>query len=105
MVICNSGGNSAIDSDGGYKHTAGRVLAIMTSGGMTSESTHGNTQGMTTTSVSLSNGSCLTVSGAVSVKMPCQMSAFVVYVGASNASITSSTSASGTFDSNGVCWY
>ncbi len=109
VIICNSNGNSAIDSDGGYEHTGGTVVAIMTSGGMTSESTNGNTVGMTTkSSLSLSSGGYLTVTvssaNAVTVKMPCSMTAFVVYLGSSSATIASASSSSQTLDSNGVYW-
>ena len=110
VIISTSGGNSAIDSDGGYKYTAGKVLAIMPSGGMSSESTHcsnfssiGKKQ-----NVSLSANSYATVkvnnSVVVSVKMPKQISAMAVYLGSSSASITSATSSAGTADSNGVYW-
>lgn len=110
VIISTSGGNSAIDSDGGYKYTAGKVLAIMPSGGMSSESTRcsnfssiGKKQ-----NVSLSANSYATVkvnnSAVVSVKMPKQISAMAVYLGSSSASISSATSSAGTDDSNGVYW-
>lgn len=110
VVISTSGGNSAIDSDGGYKYTAGKVLAIMQSGGMSSESTRcsnfssiGKKQ-----NISLSANSYATVtvnnSVIVSVKMPKQISAMAVYLGSSSASISSANSSSGTADSNGVYW-
>ena len=110
VIISTSGGNSAIDSDGGYKYTAGKVLAIMPSGGMSSESTHcsnfssiGKSQ-----NVSLSANSYATVkvnnSVTVSVKMPKSISAMAVYLGSSSASITSATSSAGTADANGVYW-
>ena len=110
VVISNSNGNSAIDSDGGYTHSGGRVVALMPSGGMTGESTNGNSSGMTTkSSLSLSSNGYLTVSTSGStvavVKMPCNMNnAYVVYLGSSSASISSSTSNSNTLDSNGVYW-
>ena len=110
VIISTSGGNSAIDSDGGYKYTAGKVLAIMPSGGMSSESTHcsnfssiGKKQNVT-----LSANSYATVkvnnSVTVSVKMPKSISAMAVYLGNSSASITTATSSAGTADSNGVYW-
>ncbi|MGM9665333.1 MAG: carbohydrate-binding domain-containing protein [Eubacteriales bacterium] len=109
VVICNSNGNSAIDTEQGYTHTGGSVVAIMTSGGMTSESTHGNSTGMTTkSSLSLSSGAYLTVTvdsaTKVTVKMPCSMTAYVVYLGSSSATVASSTSTSETLDANGVFW-
>lgn len=109
VVICTSGGNSAIDSDGGYAHTAGRVIAIMPTGGMTSETTNGKASGMTKkSSLSLSNGGYLTVTVSsatvATVQMPCSMTAFVVYLGSSSATIASASSSSATLDANGVCW-
>ena len=109
MVICNSNGNAAIDSDGGYTHSGGSVIAIMSTGGMTSESTNGNASGMTTkSSLSLSNGGYLTVTVSsttvATVQMPCSMTAFVVYLGSSSATIASASSSSATLDANGVCW-
>ena len=109
VVICNSNGNSAIDTERGYTHSGGRVVAIMTTGGMTSESSNGSTNEMTTkSSLSLSSGSYLTVSAGGSsvatIKMPCSMSSYVVYLGSSSATIASSSSNSGTLDANGVWW-
>ena len=110
VIISTSGGNSAIDSDGGYKYTAGKVLAIMPQGGMSGESKHcsnfssiGKSQ-----NVSLSANSYATVkvggAATVSVKMPKAISAMAVYLGSSSASISSATSSAGTADSNGVYW-
>ena len=109
VVICNSNGNAAIDSDGGYTHSGGSVIAIMATGGMTSETTNGNASGMTTkSSLSLSNGGYLTVTVSsttvATVQMPCSMTAFVVYLGSSSATIASASSSSATLDANGVCW-
>lgn len=108
VVICNSNGNSAIDSDGGYTQSGGRVVAIMSSGGMTSETTNGTTQGMTKSSLSLSTGGYLTISvdnsRVLAVKMPCSINAYVVYLGSSSATISSSSSLENTLDSNGVYW-
>ena len=109
VVICKSNGNSAIDSDGGYTHTDGSVVAIMSSGGMTSETTNGNTQGRTVkSSLSLSSGAYLTVSVSgttvVTVKMPCSMTSYVVYLGSSSATISSTSTTTVALDSNGVCW-
>lgn len=109
VVICNSNGNSAIDTESGYTHTGGQVVAIMTSGGMTSESSHGNSTGMTTkSSLSLSNGGYLTVTvdsaTVATVQMPCAITAYVVYLGSSSATIASASSSSATLDANGVYW-
>ncbi len=109
VVICTSNGNSAIDSDGGYTQSGGRVIAIMPSGGMSSESTNGTTVGMTTkSSLSVSSGGYVTVSvgsaNAVTVKAPSSLTAFVVYLGSSSATISSATSTSEALDANGVYW-
>lgn len=106
VVICNSNGNSAIDSDGGYRYTGGYVLALMPNGGMTSESAHCSNLSSIgkTSSISLSaNGYCV-VSGVVTVKMPVSMSAYAVFLGSSSASITAATSTNYTLDSNGIYW-
>lgn len=106
VVICNSNGNSAIDSDGGYNYNGGYVLAMMPNGGMTSESTHcSNFQSIgKTTTVSLSSGGYCVVSSIVTVKMPVSMQAFIVLLGSSSASINSASSTTNTLDNNGVCW-
>ena len=110
VIISTSGGNSAIDSDGGYKYTGGKVLAVMPSGGMSSEATHcsnfssiGKKQ-----TISLSANAYATVkvnnATVMSVKIPKQLSALAVYLGSSSASITSAASSAGTADANGVYW-
>jgi hypothetical protein len=110
VVISTSGGNSAIDSDGGYKYSGGRVLAIMPQNAMTSESKHcsnfssiGKSQ-----NVSFSAGSyaIVTVGGSVevSVKMPKALSSVAIYLGSSSASIKSATSSAGAEDANGIYW-
>ena len=110
VVISNSSGNSAIDTEQGYKYAGGSVIAVMPRGGMTSEATHcSNFSSIaTSSSVSLSSGSYLTVkvSGNTvsTVKMPTSISAMVVYLGSKSASISSESSGSATLDDNGVYW-
>ena len=110
VVICNSNGNSAIDSERGYAHTGGRVLAIMSSGGMTSETSNSTqTTGKTVkSSLSVSNEAYLVASVdgtiVVAVKMPYSMTAYVVYLGSSSATISSVSSSSCELDQNGVFW-
>ena len=109
LVISTSKGNSAIDTEAGYSYTGGSVLAIMPSGGMTSESTKcNNTSAMAKKTISLSSGSYLTVSVSsttvVTVKMPCSLSAMVIYLGNSSASMSSSSSSSAVLEENGVAW-
>ena len=105
VIISTSRGNSAIDSDGGYNHTAGRVLAISPTGAMTNEMTNGNTTGRTVkSSITLSQNGYIVVDGAVTVKMPIAMSAYVVYLGSSSANISSSSSSNANLDASGVWW-
>ena len=110
-IICNSNGNSAIDTEAGYKYTGGSIVAIMSSGGMTGESTRCSDFSSVATSktISLSSGSYLTVSkgsnAIVTVKMPCSISsALVIYLGDKSASMSTSASSSAAVDDNGVCW-
>ncbi|MGM9643786.1 MAG: carbohydrate-binding domain-containing protein [Eubacteriales bacterium] len=110
-IICNSSGNSAIDTEAGYKYTGGSVIAVMTSGGMTSESTRCADFSSIATSktISLTSGSYLTVSKSsdeiVCVKMPCSISsALVIYLGDNSATMSTSTASSVIVDDNGVCW-
>ncbi len=109
VVICNANGNSAIDTERGYTHSGGYVIAIMTTGGMTSETSNGSSTGMTTkSSLSLSSGSYVTVTvnstTVATVKMPCSMTAYVVYLGSSSATIASASTTSATLDVNGTYW-
>jgi hypothetical protein len=94
IVISNSNGNSAIDSENGYKYSGGAVVAIMPRGGMSGESTHCqnfNAVGMSK-SMSLSSGATLTASikgTTLSVVMPCSVSsATVIVLGDSAASVS-----------------
>ncbi len=90
VIISNSGGNSAIDTEQGYKYTAGSVVAIMPRGGMTSEATHCSNFSSVGTSktMNFSSGGTLTISGDMnsSVTMPCSISnAFVVILNKSTS--------------------
>lgn len=110
VVICTSGGNSAIDSESGYTYTGGEVLAIGSSGGMSSETEDCPSfdEVATAKSLSLSNGSYLTVltpeSQGVVIKLNFSLSARVVYLGSSDADISVSDSSSAELDGNGVGW-
>ncbi len=109
VVISNSSGNSAIDSENGYAYTGGRVVAIMPARGMTNEATactNFSSVGAAK-SVSLQEGSHLTVKidGAeVTVKMPCSISALVVVLGDSSPSVSTGSSTASALDANGVSW-
>lgn len=108
IVICNSNGNSSLDTEQGYKYEGGYVLAVGSSGGMSSEAEHcyDFSSYATTKSISLSQGSYLLVNdgATVTLKMNISMNARVVFLGDSSASITSSSSSSYELDSNGVNW-
>ncbi len=110
VVISNSNGNSAIDSEQGYAYTGGSVIAIMPSGGMSSEAK--KCQNFTSigksTQTSLSSGKYLVVgigNTTATVKMPVSISsALVIVLGNNSPSITTETSVSVTLDENGVAW-
>ena len=109
VVISTSGGNSAIDTEQGYGYTGGAVIAVMPSGGMSSEATHCRSFSSVgkSTRISLASGSYLTVeveSNVATVKMPVSMSALVVVLGDTSPSVTAESSASAELDSNGVSW-
>lgn len=104
VVISTGNADSSIDTENGYRYTGGTVIALGRSGGMSRESTNcsdfssvGKSQ-----TLSLSQGSYLTVSGIAAVKMPVSLNALVVCLGCGSASVSSAASASGTADANGV---
>lgn len=110
VVICTSGGNSAIDTESGYAYSGGIVLAIMPANGMTNEVTHCSNFNSIATggNTSLSAGGCLTVTvggtATVTVQMPTSLSAKVIYLGSNSASISTDSAAAAELDQNGVCW-
>lgn len=111
IIISNSGGNSAIDSERGYSYTLGRVIAIMPSGGMSGETTNCSnfsSVGTKLTNQSLKENNYITLnisSNTISTfKMPCTITnAMVVYLGATNAKVSSSTEVNVDLN-NGVYW-
>ena len=109
VVISNSGMNSAIDSEQGYKYTGGSVIAIMPRGGMSNEATHCNNFANVgkSTQISLTAGEYLVVgigNTAATVKMPVSISALVIVLGDNSPSVTTENFANQTLDSNGVAW-
>ncbi len=84
VIIANSSGNSAIDTERGYKYTSGSIVAIMPRGGMTSEATNCSNFSSIGTSktMSLTSGGTLTVSGDMNrtVTMPCSISNALVVI-------------------------
>lgn len=109
VVISTSGGNSAIDTERGYRYTGGSVVAVMPRGGMSNEATHCQdfSRVGTSTQVSLAEGGYL-VAGigdkTATVKMPVSMSAYVIVLGDSSATISAEASVNAELDENGVCW-
>lgn len=108
VIITTSGGNSAIDTEQGYKYSGGSILAIMPTGGMTNEATHcsGFSSIATNKSVSLSSGDYLTVEvdnkTLVCVKIPINISAKVIYLGSNEASYSTNSQTGFELDHNGV---
>ncbi len=82
VIISNSSMNSAIDTEQGYSYTAGSIVAIMPSGGMSSEAKHCENFSSvgTSQSMNLSEGSTLTISGDLNktITMPCAINGLVI---------------------------
>ena len=109
VVISNSSGNSAIDSEQGYAYEGGAVIAIMPRGGMSSEATHCQNFSSVgkSTQMSLNKDSYLVAEiggGTATVKMPASINALVITLGDSSPSITTESSVSVELDGNGVAW-
>jgi len=109
VVISNSGGNSAIDSEQGYAYTGGSVIAIMPRGGMSNEATHCQNFSSVgkSTQTSLTSGSYLVVGigdTTATIKMPATINALVITLGDSSPSIKTESSTTETLDENGVAW-
>lgn len=106
VIISTGQADSSIDTERGYKYTGGYVVAVGRSGGMSNESTNcsGFSSIGTSKNISLQKDGYLTVADVATIKMPVSINALVVCLGKSNASISSSSSASYTLDANGVYW-
>lgn len=106
VVISTSGGNSAIDTEQGYSYSGGYVLALMPSGGMSNEATHCKDFNSVaqSQSVTLSEGTCLSVGDILTVKASISQRALAIFIGDKNAKISTSTSSDASFDANGVAW-
>ena len=109
VVISNSNGNSAIDSEQGYAYTGGSVIAIMPRGGMSNEATHCQNFSSVgkSTQMSLNKDSFLVAEiggGTATIKMPVSINALVITLGDSSPSITTESSVSVALDKNGVAW-
>ncbi len=100
VIISNSNGNSSIDTERGYKYTAGSIVAIMPGGGggfggmggMTNEPTHCSNFSSIGTSktMNFTNGGRLTISGDLNktITMPCSISNAFVVVLNNNVSVS-----------------
>ena len=109
VVISNSSGNSAIDSEQGYAYEGGAVIAIMPRGGMSNEATHCQNFSSVgkSTQMSLNKDSFLVAEiggGTATVKMPASINALVITLGDSSPSINTESSVSVELDGNGVAW-
>lgn len=93
IVLSTSGGNSNIDTEQGYSYTSGKVLAVSPSNSMVNETTNCKnfTSIATRKNMNLSKGTTVSVfvdsSVMTSLVMPCSLSAYVIYLGSSLASI------------------
>lgn len=109
LVISNSGGNSAIDTEQGYTYNGGKILAIMPQRGMTNEAVH--CKNFSSVGVSknfnLTNDSLYSITNGdnviVTFKSPVSLSSKVIFIGNNTATINASSDAS--LDANGVKWY
>ena len=109
VVISNSGGNSAIDSEQGYTYTGGTVIAVMPRGGMSSEATHCESFSSVgkTAQMSLTKDSYLVVNigeSIATVKMPATLNALVITLGDGAAGINTENESDAALDENGVGW-
>ena len=109
VVISNSNGNSAIDTEQGYAYEGGAVIAIMPRGGMSSEATHCQSFSSVgkSTQMSLIKDSYLVAEiggGTATVKIPASINALVITLGDSSPSLTTESSVNVTLDENGVAW-
>ena len=109
VVISNSNGNSAIDTEQGYAYEGGAVIAIMPRGGMSNEATHCQSFSSVgkSTQLSLTKDSYLVAEiggGMATVKMPASINALVITLGDSSPSISTESSVSVELDGNGVAW-
>lgn len=109
VVISNSNGNSAIDTEQGYAYEGGVVIAIMPRGGMSSEATHCQNFSSVgkSTPMSLTKDSYLVAEigdGMATIKMPASINGLVITLGDSSPSISTESSVNVTLDENGVAW-
>jgi len=109
VVISNSNGNSAIDTEQGYAYEGGAVIAIMPRGGMSNEATHCQSFSSVgkSTQMSLNKDSYLVAEiggGTATIKMPATINALIITLGDSSPSMNTESSVNVTLDENGVAW-
>lgn len=104
VIISNSNGNSAIDTESGYKYIGGSVVAIMPNGGMSNEATHCQNFNSIATKKTVSLSEYLIIDGIVVVKIPTKINGLVIYLGSNNVNISPAVTTTNTLDGNGVYW-
>lgn len=111
LVISDSGMNSAIDTEQGYRYEGGRVVAVMPQKGMSQEALRcqnfseiGSKQ-----TAGLILGKYASVLAGNETVMTFQITsglqAMVVYLGSNEASVLVENETEAEPDANGVCWY
>lgn len=106
VIISTGQAESSIDTERGYQYSGGYVIGISNSGGMSSEATNCSNFSSVGTSktLRLQKDAYLVIADIATVKMPVSVSAIVVCLGKTSASISSSSSTSDNLDANGVYW-
>lgn len=100
LIISTGNGNSAIDSEQGYSYTGGSVVAIMPRGGMSDEATRCQNFSSVANyaTLSLTEGGdlvCKIGSDKLTVNMPTSISGYVIMLGDSSATASTSLIGSG----------
>ena len=109
LLITTSGGNSAIDSEQGYSYSGGSVVAVMPQGGMSSESTHCQNFSSIgkSTKLSLTKGQyllCNIGSDSLTANMPSTISALIIMLGDSSATVKSQSTSSHNLSEGEFIW-
>ncbi|MGN0805669.1 MAG: carbohydrate-binding domain-containing protein, partial [Candidatus Coproplasma sp.] len=110
VVISVGSADAAIDNENGYNYTGGYVVAVNTSGGMSSESTKCQNFSSvgTSKSISLTAGCYLTVGvnsqTVAAIQIPKTLNATVIYLGSDSATFSSLSTFSESLNGNGVYW-
>ena len=109
LIISTSGGNSAIDTESGYTYSGGSVVAIMPRGGMSNEATHCQSFSSIgkSSSLALSKGEylvCEIGKDTLTVNMPLSLSALVITLGDSGASVNTKSTVSEDISEGEFIW-